>query len=330
MTQNNEQGGANALRGFNFQTAMGALIAVFNYTEEDFKMVVEGAEDIVVHKKGICTFIQVKSSSLKTSDLLRTPKPKKNGERRLAVLYKLLSHDSKQEKERYKLIVSDKFSEKDLQKKFQLSDQAQILDTVYSPTEQTISVILKQMQKDGINLSQEKVREFFLYRAPFHTDLESASRYICGVMNEREILTDHGAGRRAFEEVIRIIYQKSECIEMGGVTQKEISSAELKRIFRTSRRPLLAREILEQLFPDFVFKRDQIEKNIYDVPFRLQYHKKQIHRKLGKISIDDSISPAKYIQHFNEQLEDYPLSENEKYAILIDLLLDMYEGFYDY
>ena len=94
---------------------MGALIAVFNYSEQDFKMIVEGKEDLEVCKAGIYTYIQVKSSSLKTKDLIKTPKDKKSGERRLAILYKLLSKGKT--KDRYKLIVSDKFPEKDFLQK---------------------------------------------------------------------------------------------------------------------------------------------------------------------------------------------------------------------
>lgn len=106
-----EQGGSQAIKGFNFQTAMGALIAVFNFSEPDFKMIVEGTEDLEVHKSGICTYVQVKSGKLTTTKLLKNPKNTKSGKRRLAILYKLLSAGTTQD--RYKLIVSDKFPEED-------------------------------------------------------------------------------------------------------------------------------------------------------------------------------------------------------------------------
>lgn len=115
------------------------------------------------------------------------------------------------------------------------------------------------MKEEGIPLPTEILEHLFLYRAPFQTDLETASRYICGVMNERNILTDNEYGRNAFNEIIRIIYQKSECTERGNIEKKTIYAADLKRIFHTSNRPILESKIIEELFPGQVFKQNEIK-----------------------------------------------------------------------
>lgn len=328
MTRNymQEQGGAQAIKGFNFQTAMGALIAVFNFSESDFKMIVEGKEDLEVHKAGICTYIQVKSSKLTTKQLLKNPKPKKSGERRLAILYKLLSTGTTQD--RYKLIVSDKFPEKDFYGHFTTSSAAQILDKAYCPTTQTIQHIQQCMKRDGIPLPNELLQHLFLYRAPFQTDWETASRYICGVMSERNILTDNGCGRNAFNEIIRIIYQKSEYTEDGNLKEKTITSADLKRIFHTSKRPLLEEQIIAQLFPGQILKQDTIRRNIVKIPLAFRYHKENIKERLGPLKSEDLMRESERINKCMciESIALYPISDEVKYAILIDLLLDEYEA----
>lgn len=318
-----EQGGAYAIKGFNFQTAMGALIAVFNYSEQDFKMIVEGKEDLEVYKAGIYTYIQVKSSPLKTKDLIKAPKDKKSGERRLAILYKLLSKGKT--KDRYKLIVSDKFPEKDFLQKFALSTSNQILDKAYQPKPETIREIQQHMQNEGIPLPIEILQQLFLYRAPFQTDLETASRYICGVMNELKILTDNEYGHNAFNEIIRIIYQKSEHTESGNIEKKTIYASDLKRIFHTSNRPFLENKIIEELFPGQVFKQDKIKKHILKIPLTYQYHKDNIKKLLGPLKTPDSIKDTDFINKVMKQLIHYAVSDDIKYAIIIDLMLDEYE-----
>ena len=318
-----EQGGSQAIKGFNFQTAMGALIAVFNFSEPDFKMIVEGTEDLEVHKSGICTYVQVKSGKLTTTKLLKNPKNTKSGKRRLAILYKLLSAGTTQD--RYKLIVSDKFPEEDFFAHFTHSNTPLILDKAYQLTSQTIQYFQQHMKEEGIPLPTEILEHLFLYRAPFQTDLETASRYICGVMNERNILTDNEYGRNAFNEIIRIIYQKSECTERGNIEKKTIYAADLKRIFHTSNRPILESKIIEELFPGQVFKQNEIKRCILKIPLAFQYHKDKIKKQLGSLKRSDSIKDVEFINKLMKQLTSYSASNDIKYAVIIDLMLDEYE-----
>lgn len=326
MRDNRDQGGAQAIKGFNFQTAMGALIAVFNFSEPDFKMIVEGKEDLEVHKAGICTYVQVKSSKLTTNQLLKMPKDTKSGERRLAILYKLLSAGRTQD--RYKLIVSNKFPEKDFLNHFTHSSRPLILDRAYQATPKTIQQIRQHMQKEGISLPKEILQHLFLYRAPFQTDLQTASRYICGVMNENNILTDNCCGHTAFSEIVRIIYQKSEYTENGNLEEKTITSADLKRIFHTSKRPLLAERIIAELFPGQILKQDKIRRNIVKIPLAFQHHKENIKERLGSLKLVDSMREDELINKCMsmKNIVAYPISNEEKYAILIDLLLDEHEA----
>lgn len=182
------------------------------------------------------------------------------------------------------------------------------------------------MRKEGIPLPEEILQHLFLYRAPFQTDLETASRYICGVMSENNILTDNRYGYTAFSEIVRIIYQKSEYTENGNLEEKAITSTDLKRIFHTSKRPLLVKQIIAELFPGQILKQDKIERNIVKIPLLFQHHKENIKERLGSLKLVDSMREAEFINKCMKPIALYPISDEEKYAILIDLLLDEHEA----
>ena len=55
-------GGANAIRGFNYQKSAIALIAVLNYNKDDFELFLENQDDVEVLFKDSHTFIQIKSN----------------------------------------------------------------------------------------------------------------------------------------------------------------------------------------------------------------------------------------------------------------------------
>ena len=55
-----DNGGAEAIKGFNFQKANLILLAINNYEKKDFKIYIEAEDDIVVNYNNYRAFIQVK------------------------------------------------------------------------------------------------------------------------------------------------------------------------------------------------------------------------------------------------------------------------------
>lgn len=319
-----DEGGARALRGFNFQTAIGALIAVLNYSAEDFRLIVEGKEDLEVYKQDTHTYIQVKSSKLTTKKILQCGRAKQTGERRLAILYKLLEKGSSGD--RYKLVVSNKFDQSKFMEEFQICSNNFLLDDVYVPTDATLEMIKSHLEKDKIIVPEEKLAKIFFYRAPFDVNFKTAATYICGVMAEQGISVDAGYGRIAISELVRMIYQKGECSSEEGIEKKTISAEDLRRIFKTSTRKEIEKAILEQLFPNQILQRTIIAREIFKIPFHYRYIKNEIQSCLKGRQFTPSMSEVLFINSCMQALAGYQkVTEIVKYAIVLDLMLDTFE-----
>ena len=67
MSSNNlfENGGAEAIKGFNFQKANLILIAINNYLKDNFKIYIEAEDDVVVSYNNYKAYLQVKMCSAK-------------------------------------------------------------------------------------------------------------------------------------------------------------------------------------------------------------------------------------------------------------------------
>ena len=80
-----ENGGAFAIKGFNFQKAAITFIAIKNFNKPDFHILVEARDDFEVKFNGYEAYIQVKSQKLSLNKLLNS----KNGK---SILEKNLSN----------------------------------------------------------------------------------------------------------------------------------------------------------------------------------------------------------------------------------------------
>lgn len=72
--ENIDNGGAIALKGFNYQNAVASLIAILNYDRDNFLLFVETKDDIEVDVEDKHFFIQVKGQHLSLSSLLNIKK----------------------------------------------------------------------------------------------------------------------------------------------------------------------------------------------------------------------------------------------------------------
>lgn len=65
-----DNGGAIALKGFNYQNAVASLIAILNYDKDNFLLFIETKDDIEVDIEDRHVFIQVKGQNLSLTNLL--------------------------------------------------------------------------------------------------------------------------------------------------------------------------------------------------------------------------------------------------------------------
>ncbi|MDU5510876.1 dsDNA nuclease domain-containing protein [Enterococcus gilvus] len=79
---NNDNGGAIAIKGFNYQKAAIILVMIKNYEKDNFKVIPESSEDFEVNLEDANFFIQVKGTKkLSIKNLVK--RTKKNLEKRI-------------------------------------------------------------------------------------------------------------------------------------------------------------------------------------------------------------------------------------------------------
>lgn len=59
-----DNGGASAIKGFNYQKSIAMLIAVLHFRDKDFKLAVEAEDDIVFSSPFRTVYIQAKSGTM--------------------------------------------------------------------------------------------------------------------------------------------------------------------------------------------------------------------------------------------------------------------------
>ena len=101
-----ENGGAFAIKGFNFQKAAISLIAIKNYHKPNFHIFVEAKDDFEVKYDGYEAYIQVKSKKLSINQLLKSDKG-------YSILEKNLSNGNRNS--HFKIFVKS-FAETDIKK----------------------------------------------------------------------------------------------------------------------------------------------------------------------------------------------------------------------
>lgn len=189
-----DNGGAYAIRGFNYQKSVVALIAILHYlhSDPDFEIYVESKDDIVVKVRGEETFIQAKNKEL--SILSVTRKDKNNN----TILGKNLANGN-EKSSRYKLVAPAIDSLADLEE-----TSARILTkgaAVYTFSDDAVDLIEKRVP----GISKVKLRNASIAITKFGKEYEEAIRYIMGVMVEQEIPVDNSHGKAALEELFNQI-----------------------------------------------------------------------------------------------------------------------------
>lgn len=86
-TENIDNGGANAKKGFNYQDAIATLIIITNFSKDDFCIYLECRDDIEVDLTSHKFFIQVKATKQSISNLIKKNK-KKDGTYNNSILLK--------------------------------------------------------------------------------------------------------------------------------------------------------------------------------------------------------------------------------------------------
>lgn len=327
-----DSGGAYSIRGFNYQKAVIAQIAINNFNVDNFYIIVENQEDIVVFFSEKIFHLQVKGQTLSIKSLIKVPKNKHS------ILYKLLNKEEKVDY--YKVVTLDTFIKKD--KDHLDKSSCNIFDScVYDYSEKQKEEFLKCLQQENLfsgdeEKIQNELKKTKIVFSDFNNDLSNAQTYLLGYMVGKGIVVDDNVGITALNELFKQIDLKSEqkasIHNKNVIESKKITQEELKNIFRLcsviSQIPKLRIEILESLVEYELIsnkEKQDIKFQFYTLNSKLRDLRKDI---FDRISGSDfyiqklESNGFSFIHSIYQKLSDD--FQSDIYAVLIDIVSEKF------
>lgn len=314
-----ENGGAFAIKGFNFQKATISLIAIKNYHKPNFHILVEAKDDFEVKYDGYEAYIQVKSKKLSLKQLLNTSDGK-------SILEKNLSNGNRNS--HFKIFVKS-FAETDIKKMIELSE-GNICTPLYLYSDKQKKSILEELKSsEKIEEFEEKLLSSYIYIPPFKDKLAEAVPVLLGEMALNEIDVSHKRGQIAVNELFTLIDQKSEYIVKSeeDFQKKAILKEDLKKVFKLTSTLDAFDELLESTLYSFFLKK-QIKKEQIKIMHFYSIEKKAAKQELLGFDLlsgteEEVIHNA--VKKCNNNKEFEILNDPSKKAIVIEVLSEMSE-----
>ncbi len=245
-------GGAQAIKGFNYQKSVIALIAVLHYLdEEQTDIYVESEDDIVVKTPKRATYIQSKSTELTLSSIVSRKDDKDS------ILEKNLQSGS-EAGSRYKL-VTPRFNSHDKHLTKKTADIFTEGAEVYTYTKTAKDNLRKKIP----SLPENKLDESRVVLTSFPAKQSDALTHIKGVMSNKNIPVDNSYGAASLAELGLRIDQKSEIIAITSddYENKKITQKDLQRIFGHSYKSKHYEDILNALGCTIMKKTELMKKH---------------------------------------------------------------------
>lgn len=233
-----DNGGANAIKGFNYQKSVVMLIAVLHFLDsEDFELFVETKDDIVFSSTSGTIYLQAKSGEMNVTGVTTKRKGAPS------VLEKNISGGT-DDSDIFKIVTpSFKDSGGDLYE----VDAALITKgaKVFKYSEDALEKIKKRLP----GISQEKLKRARVALTAFDEDQTEALYHIQGIMASMGIPVDNNHGLRSLEELIKEIDQRSAIIVKGedDYKKKRFTPKDLSSIFSHSHKLKLFNDTVDKL-----------------------------------------------------------------------------------
>ncbi|MBC1888079.1 hypothetical protein HCA63_06910 [Listeria booriae] len=316
--QNFENGGAVAIKGFNFQKAAITFIAIKNLNKSGFHILVESKDDFEVKYDGYSAYIQVKSQKLSLNKLLSSTKGK-------SILEKNLSNGDNNSK--FKIFVKS-FSEGDLKKMNKVND-GHICAPLYSYSNSQKDTIVEKLKESEIkDHFEEKLSQSYIYVPPFKDVLSEAVIFLLGEMAENDIAVSNKRGHIAINELFTLIDQKSEFIitSEADYSKKEILKKDLHEIFKLTSTLDDFDRLLESTTYNF-FEKRRIRMEQVKIIYSYGNEKNMVKQQLENFDVFSEPNEEAVINEaikFCDGIYSFTrLTEHAKIAIIIEILSEM-------
>ncbi|MEK4230485.1 dsDNA nuclease domain-containing protein [Solibacillus sp. FSL H8-0538] len=219
-----DNGGAYAIRGFNFQKASIINVIIDNFLKENFTVVVEGEDDFVIEYINYKAFVQCKNQKLSVSNLIKSQTKKKKVFP--SILQKNLETGTPNN--HHKIFLRD-FIEKE-KKLLETKTPGDICERVYILSVDQKNTVIQTLKGD-LNDVEARLDNFKIYFPPFPNELTDVIIYLTGKLNIKGIKIDNNKGREIIAELSLMIDQKSEIVieDEGQLILKELSQEYFKK-----------------------------------------------------------------------------------------------------
>ena len=283
-----DNGGANAIKGMNYQNAVISLVAIRNYEKEGFELILEADDDFEVLYDNYHAYIQVKGEQKMSLSKMLNQK-KEGGKEKKSMLDK--HFEVGDSKSIYKFVVYN-FTQSDLDKMKETDDE------LFNS-----SLKLSKAQEERINNS--KTKRFSIIKTPFEKNMLEAQNYLLGEMANSGIAVDNRVNQ-VLGELTTIIYRKSE------YTIKEESDKKYKKLVSKELKDILLKVSAMEMF-------DEIVKDLPYTPLK----KSRIKTEKLKISTQQTFLKQSVIEYIQSnlylELEDLMVEDLINRCIELDM-----------
>ncbi len=314
-------GGANAIRGFNYQKAVIALIAVLNYNKDGFEFFLENQDDVEVFINDSHTFIQIKSNkNLSIKSLVKADKKTNQ-----SILGKNLSKNPCGSRlGRYKVVTPD-FSKSD-KSNLEESGNGLIFDTIYKYSYSQRLAIADSLKNQDYEQSDldSKLSNSYIFFSPFGADLRDAVRSIKGTMSDHNISVDNNKGDIAINELFTQIDNRSEISptqDMPYNNKKKLTASDLKLIFTVSGHEDIQDGIWNDIKSDFnLLTQHKSERELKRTILMHKALKNDMISKIGSFTADSDANSL--VKDLYEKVKTFEADESVLYALIVVIIAE--------
>lgn len=304
-------GGAIAIKGFNYQKASIILIMINNYQREDFLIIPEAEDDFQVYVDGKTIFIQVKGEkNITLQKLISKEIIKKN---------LIPGHDE----DIRKIFVWD------IGENFQNSLKEIVSGNIISPLLNYSDEDLKRIA-DNLNLNENqqiRLKNQYIYKTPFNNNLTEAIKRLFGELVSHNLHINNESGRALLSELSLMIDQKSEIIVLdNNYSQKTIDNVYLKKVFARVEQHQKFDRILDKLSYNEL-KKSKIKQEKTKILVSCQNIKKKTINYCNNLDLEQS-TEQELINQIVQIIKNHDSSitnNNLIIAIAIECLCELWE-----
>ncbi|PID05015.1 MULTISPECIES: dsDNA nuclease domain-containing protein [unclassified Sporosarcina] len=264
-----DNGGAIAIKGFNYQKASIIHVIIHHFEKKNFKVIPESKEDFEIHLDNEIYYVQVKGTKKLSIGKLKS---KTSGKASIVEKNMLPGEDS----DKRKIFLWDLAN---TTKSELIKRNGTLVSTVLG-----FSVEQKQDFISSLNLDENqknRLNNQFIYITPFSNDLDSALTVLKGEMVTENLLVTNERARVVLGELSLEIDQKSEIIIQtdNDIERKVIQGDYLRRVFANVQQKEMFDEVLNNLSINTIMKR-KIRNIKLHIPLLHQNLKEEIKQQV--------------------------------------------------